>query len=385
MRTTALIMAGGAGERMRASGGPRSKPLAAVRGVPLVERNLLALLGAGFCDVKVAVPLGHAALARWLDERGEALAQALGARLERIEERRPLGSMGAAALLHGHCETLLVVFADNLTSLDLRALVARHEQTGAVLTIATHDELFRLPYGVPRVDGDLVLAFEEKPAIRLLVSSGLYVLGPTALAAMEAGETVGAPTLLARLLARDSPGVLRFQHAAPWIDVNDAQALSRAETLVAEQPAFECWAPRVDRERASVLLGREGRWLIARTESRGGDLWELPGVPLQPGTDPAEALRTAHLVEPPAELCRCAVFDDVDLTTGDIVRHHLLRASGDGGGGAPLGQARWISPMPAEQAVSLRWSTQRALTYAGSPDRDGKAGRKASQNERCGR
>ena len=384
MRTTALIMAGGAGERMRASGGPPSKPLAAIRGVPLVERNLLALLGAGFRDVKVAVPLGHAALARWLDERGEALAQALGARLERIEERRPLGSMGAAALLDGHCETLLVVFADNLTSLDLRALVARHEQTGAVLTIATHDELFRLPYGVPRVEGDRVLAFEEKPAIRLLVSSGLYVLGPTALAAMEAGETVGAPVLLARLLARDPPAVLRFQHATPWIDVNDAQALSRAETLVAEQPAFECWAPRVDRERASVLLGREGSWLVVRTASREGDLWELPGVPLQPGTDPAEALQAAHLVQPSAALSRCAVFDDVDLATGDIVRHHLLRVSGGGGGEAPLERAPWIDPMPAEQAVSLRWSTQRALTYAGSSDPDRRAGWQASQYEGCG-
>jgi dTDP-glucose pyrophosphorylase len=381
MRTTALIMAGGAGQRMRVSGGPRSKPLAPVRGVPLVERNLLALLGSGFRDVKVAVPLGHADLGRWLDERGEPLAAAVGARLERIEERRPLGSMGAAALLRGACETLLVVFADNLTSLDLRALVSRHEETGPALTIATHDQRFQLPYGVPRVDGDRVLAFEEKPATRLLVSSGLYVLGPTALAVLEAGETVGAPILLARLLARDPPApVLRFQHAAPWIDVNDAQALSRAEQLAAEQPSLECWAPRVDRERATVLLGREGRWLVERTEAGGVGLWELPGVPLAPGADPAEALRAAHIVEPQAKLSKSATFDDVDLATGEIVRHHLLRASGDREA-APEG-ARWIGPVAAEQAASLRWSTQRSLAYAGSLRPDGAAWRQASQTER---
>jgi NDP-mannose synthase len=381
MRTTALIMAGGAGQRMRASGGPQSKPLATVRGVPLVERNLLALLGSGFRDVKVAVPVGHAELGRWLRERGVPVAAALGARLERIEERRPLGSMGAAALLRGACETLLVVFADNLTSLDLRMLVRRHEETRAALTIATHDQLFQLPYGVPRVEDDRVLAFEEKPAIRLLVSSGLYALGPTALAALEAGETVGAPTLLTRLLTRDPPAqVLRFQHAAPWIDVNDAQALSRAQKLVAEQPTLECWAPRVDRERASVLLSRKGRWLVGRAEAGGGSLWELPGVPLRSGADPAEALRATHIVEPGAELSKCAIFDDVDLATGQIVRHHLLRASGDCKA-APEG-TRWIGPVAAEQAVPLRWSTQRALAYADFPRPDQAAWWQASQTER---
>jgi len=273
------------------------------------------------------------------------------------------------------------VFADNLTSLDLRMLVRRHEETRAALTIATHDQLFQLPYGVPRVEDDRVLAFEEKPAIRLLVSSGLYALGPTALAALEAGETVGAPTLLTRLLTRDPPAqVLRFQHAAPWIDVNDAQALSRAQKLVAEQPTLECWAPRVDRERASVLLSRKGRWLVGRAEAGGGSLWELPGVPLRSGADPAEALRATHIVEPGAELSKCAIFDDVDLATGQIVRHHLLRASGDCKA-APEG-TRWIGPVAAEQAVPLRWSTQRALAYADFPRPDQAAWWQASQTER---
>jgi NDP-mannose synthase len=356
-------MAGGAGQRMRASGGSSPKPLAPVRGVPLVERNLLALLGAGFRDVKISVPLGHDGLTSWLDQRGEALAGAVGARLERIEEPRPLGSMGAAALLANCYERLLVVFADNLTSLDLRALLARHETAGAALTIATHDQRFRLPYGCPRVDGDRVVAFVEKPDLTMTVSSGLYVLGPAALATMEPGTAIGAPALLAALLARGgSAPVMRFQHASPWIDVNDVHALVQAEELVAEVPTLECWASHVDRERVTVLLGRAGRWLVDRTETPGDGAWELPGVPLEPGSNPAEAAHVAGFLGPAIELSHCTVFDDIELTTGEIVRHHVLRAAAKGEPAVTGG--RWVDPMELPHAVPLRWSTRRALAYA---------------------
>jgi NDP-sugar pyrophosphorylase family protein len=359
VRTRALIMAGGTGRRMRASGVSSPKPLVSVRGVPLVERNLLALLGAGFRDVAVSIPLGHRGLAFWIEQRGKPIAQALGGRLEPIQERRPLDSMGAAALLQDRCESLLIVFADNLTTLDPWALVSRHDESGAALTLATHDQPFRIPYGVPRVAGDRVLSFDEKPVISLLVCSGLYVIGPTALAVMKAGEPIGAPALLKRLLTSDSAApVLRFHHSAPWIDVNDGWAVLRAEELVAAQPALECWAPRVNRERANVLLGHEGRWLVERSSAAGDGVWELPGVWLEPGRNPAEALRAAGVLEPIRDLALCAVFDDVDLSTGDIVRHHLLRASYHSA--APPDGTQWIDAVHTE-ALPLRWSTQRAL------------------------
>ncbi|HKE16415.1 MAG TPA: NTP transferase domain-containing protein, partial [Kofleriaceae bacterium] len=55
MRVAGLILAGGAGERMRRSGGPDApKPLAMVRGASLLERNLCALIGADVRAIWVA-------------------------------------------------------------------------------------------------------------------------------------------------------------------------------------------------------------------------------------------------------------------------------------------------------------------------------------------
>ncbi len=49
--TTALIMAGGASERMRASHGSAHKALVEVLGVPMLEQNLSALLAFGYRDI----------------------------------------------------------------------------------------------------------------------------------------------------------------------------------------------------------------------------------------------------------------------------------------------------------------------------------------------
>ncbi len=52
---TAIIMAGGRSERMRSTAGQTHKALISVLGVPMIERNLLALFAQGFRNVIVAV------------------------------------------------------------------------------------------------------------------------------------------------------------------------------------------------------------------------------------------------------------------------------------------------------------------------------------------
>ena len=74
------MVAGGAGERMRRSGSGVPKPLVPVRGVPLLEHNVSALLAAGVTDVHVAVSTlarggrlrPDAAAATWSPRRGPA-------------------------------------------------------------------------------------------------------------------------------------------------------------------------------------------------------------------------------------------------------------------------------------------------------------------------
>jgi NDP-sugar pyrophosphorylase family protein len=324
MSATALVMAGGAGVRMSATvGQDLPKPLVQVRGVSMLERNVWALVGAGLREVWVAC---RATQRDILDEisRLEPRLGVRGVTLQALVEPVPLGTIGASALLRGRTATLLSVNADNLTAIDLGAMIARHRETGADLTLAGHLHRIRIPYGELRTDGDRVTTYREKPISTTRVCSAVCVLGPAALSAID-GPT-GLHDLAGRLIdtGRD---VRVFEHDAAWIDVNDATDLARAEELVASTDLLECWAASPDQEVVGALVRDGARLLLERRADV--ELWDTPGGKLEAGESAPEALarelreELGIVADDGAPIGR---FDIAELD-GRIVRHHVFELS----------------------------------------------------------
>ncbi len=349
MRTVALVQAGGMGSRMRESGAATIKPLVAVRGVPLLERNVLALLRAGLRDLAVVVPAARPELRAFVEQRVRPLAEALGAALEVQVEMTPSGTIGAAAEWAGRAEALLVVNADNLTAVDLAALLREHSDSGAALTLAVHREPFTIPWGVLEIDGDDVTGYREKPTHDALICSALSVLGPLALAAIPRDRPCPLPALFEALRARGER-IHAHLHAAPWIDVNDARDLERAEALLARHvDAFERLTDAPALTVCGALL-RHGDALLL--EQRTADaashpgLWDTPGGKLEPGETPTAAM--ARELDEELGLADAAPiaignFDDVDVARRRIVRHHVFALDVDPTRlRADLSNFRWV-------------------------------------------
>ncbi|HEX4275963.1 MAG TPA: sugar phosphate nucleotidyltransferase [Bryobacteraceae bacterium] len=233
---TALVMAGGSGQRMRSSGMPVAKPLVPVLGVSLLERNVHALLRAGVRRIIVAVPASLPGVAAFVYGRLTALTRAAGAEVVCFVEDKPLGNIGCAGLFRNETQDLLVVYADNLTTLDLRMIAAEHTANGADMTIATHKQHFHMPFGEVRIEDGDVRAYVEKPTYSYDVCSAVSVLGPAALAALPCDRPTGISSLVQSLIDHGRR-VRSVPHAAPWIDVNDAASIPLAEALIA---AHQC-------------------------------------------------------------------------------------------------------------------------------------------------
>lgn len=228
----ALIMAGGRSERMRASFGPAHKALVQVLGVPLIERNLVTLLAAGVRDITVAVSQAEREISAYVATRGQRLAVAAAARLELLRETEPLGTIGAAGVIELRAKALLIINVDNLTSLDLREFVSQHVESKAALTVATHFETFQIPFGEVVIEQDDIVEYREKPRWPVCISSGTYVLSRTTCELIPRGQRIDIPALFDRVRAHGGR-VVAFPHEAAWIDVNDAEAVRRAEALIA--------------------------------------------------------------------------------------------------------------------------------------------------------
>lgn len=335
--TTALIMAGGRGERMRATGQSTPKPLVAVRGVPLLERNLMNLLCSDFRDIAVAVPSHTPEIGLFVRTRGLALANCFDAKLRLLEETSPLGNIGAVAELETPQENILVIYADNLTCLDLNALVGHHERIGAALTSAVHLEPFRIPFGEVQVQDGMIVSYVEKSERRIMVASGLFVLSSSAIRRIPREQRIEVSCLANRLLA-EGARVGAFFHDSPWIDVNDVTAVERAEQVVADHAdAFECRAATPDDTVVSAVVRQSDKVILERrqpTSSRYPGTWDLPGDVLKAGHT-AEAMIEREL--------RGALgldvitlgtpfrFDDLDPATRQMHRHIVFPVEGGGG------------------------------------------------------
>lgn len=242
---TGLIMAGGQGERMARSGIVGRKPLVEVGGVSLLERNIW-MMARGGCR-RIFVALTRADAAREADRLADFVARAagIGVALAPLIEEVPLGNFGAATMLSHDAGDVMVVYADNLTTLDLAALAVAHRASGAAMTLAAHDEPFRMPYGALEVDADdpdLLTAYREKPVYPILVGSGLAVVTAAALSSLPQGTPLGLVDAANRLTAGGA-AVRLYRHQAAWIDVNDAARLAAAEALLLRDAAFEAWWP----------------------------------------------------------------------------------------------------------------------------------------------
>jgi len=297
----ALVMAGGSGERMHASGVRVPKPLVPVLGVTLLERNVHALLRWGFGNIIIATPAGCAEIRRFVEQRLTPLVKAGGGELVCFVEDRPMGNIGCASAFGERTRHLLVVYADNLTVLDLSRIYERHKEAGADMTIATHRQPFRMPFGEVRTDSGRVTAYVEKPVYYHEVCSAVSVLGPKAMKAIPQDRPTGLSALVQEMIHAGND-VRAFPHTAPWTDVNDAFALRQAEQLIRDhQSAFDVWLS--DRHEARTLICESACGRVRLPKQAGGfrHMAESSAVTTQP----------------------FIAFDDFDEDTSRLMRFHV--------------------------------------------------------------
>ncbi len=173
---TAVIMAGGRGERMRRSGSSLPKPLIKLAGRPLILHLARGLHERGCGPIRIA--LGHRA-----DEIAAELARLAAVHPELELHWQDTGACtgNAGRLLklgeNLPADTFLMCWCDGLSDLDLRAMLAFHQDHGRLATVAAVREPAR--FGVLDLTGDRVEAFREKDRRdRRWINGGYCLLEP---------------------------------------------------------------------------------------------------------------------------------------------------------------------------------------------------------------
>ena len=218
-----VIMAGGAGTRLRPHTEDCPKPLLPVAGKPMLEHIIERAKLEGFNHFVIAIHyLGH------MIEGYFGNGERLGVQINYSREKSPLGTAGALSLLNPlPDEPFVVTNGDVITDIRYGELLDFHTRYAATATMAVRLHEWQHPYGVVQTQGVEIVSFEEKPIARSHINAGVYALDPSALGVLTANAYCDMPTLFERLQAIKKRTVAYPMHE-PWLDVGRPDDLKKA-------------------------------------------------------------------------------------------------------------------------------------------------------------
>ena len=179
----ALVLAAGSGERLRPLTNDIPKPMISIGGKPILQRNIELLTAAGVKEI--AINLHH--LPNIIsDYFGDG--HLYGAKIQYVRETDLLGTAGALRNCSSFFSSapFLVVYGDNLSTIDLTRLISFHRGRGGDATIAVFQRPDPSASGIVSFEeGGRISRFKEKPTENELfsnwVNAGYYVLEPSVL------------------------------------------------------------------------------------------------------------------------------------------------------------------------------------------------------------
>ena len=226
----AIILAGGKAERLGDAAGGRPKSLVEVAGRPLVAYQIGRLARAGVTRVILSCALDQGAL--FVDELAH-----LGVEIVTAEEPERLGRGGGikfAARERVEDGDVFAMNGDELVNVDFAALLARHRETDAAVTVSVARP--KSPFGVVDLaDDDVIEGFSEGGRIPYWVNCGIYVFSAEAIDRLpDKGdhETTTFPELVAERRLR------AYRHEGLWLTVNTPKELRTAGEHVEAHPEW---------------------------------------------------------------------------------------------------------------------------------------------------
>ena len=224
---SALIMAGGKGERLRPMTLTTPKPLLTIEGKAIIDYNIEALASVGVDNVVVST----AYLAEQLDAH---FAQPVaGIQVETIREEQPRGTIGALAdampMLKN--DTLLVMNSDLLTDISLEEMYMHHQLQGADITVAAIPYTVSVPYAILSTEGSCITSLEEKPTYSLYANGGIYMTKKEVAQMVPSDRRYDATDFIEEALTKGLK-VVYFPINGTWIDVGTPSDFRHADEIM---------------------------------------------------------------------------------------------------------------------------------------------------------
>jgi mannose-1-phosphate guanylyltransferase len=218
----AMILAAGLGTRLRPLTQVCPKPLLPLMLQPMLGHLLEQLRRQGVREVAINLHHRAAQLREWIEGRQGDM------RLYLSHEPEILGTAGGMKAMQAFLRQapFLVINADVLANVDVRALWQWHCERQALVTMVVRPDPAARKYGPVRIDtADRVLQINGRPPTRTpvpgqeTVFTGIQMVSPEVLDRIPSGRFSSTTTDVYPALVAETRAVYGYRHKGYWMDV----------------------------------------------------------------------------------------------------------------------------------------------------------------------
>lgn len=223
---TAVLMAGGKGERLKPLTDNIPKPLLKVGHQPIIDYNIDNLLAFGVKDFHFILKHMHEMIEDHLNQKYSASSS----NLNFVIEDEPRGTAGSLSCLkHLNSEYVVLMNSDLLTNINFADMFHRLKESNADFVMATTPYFVDIPYAIINLsDNEQITGLSEKPRMTYYSNAGIYMMKKEVLDAIPDSGKYDATDLVEDLLAKGKK-VVSFPITGYWLDIGRPEEYMKAQ------------------------------------------------------------------------------------------------------------------------------------------------------------
>ena len=222
----AIILAGGAGTRLRPLSEKLPKPMMPLFDRPVLAHSLDLLKRQGIREACMTLRFLPDSITNYFGDGKD-----FGMQLHYQIEDTPLGTAGGVRAASDFCagESVLILSGDAVCDFDFSAAIRFHEEKDADVTILLYAHPEPLEYGLVMTDeSGRITRFVEKPPWNQVftnrINTGMYILSPRAMAEIPAGQVYDFSKDLFPKLLSQGMKLYGVEAEGYWCDIGSPNA-----------------------------------------------------------------------------------------------------------------------------------------------------------------
>ena len=217
-----VIMAGGRGMRLRPLTKNIPKPMLKIGNKPILQTIVERFKESGYENFVICVNYKSKIIKNYFGD-----GKNFGVKISYIQEKTRMGTAGALSLFQKKPnKPFFVINGDLLTNLDFDKMLDYHIHHNSKATMCVTEYNLDSPYGEVKLDDKNIISIEEKPAHKVFVNAGVYILNPECIDLIPR-KFYDMPTFFKKIIKKKIK-TISFPLGEYWLDIGRSNDLKKA-------------------------------------------------------------------------------------------------------------------------------------------------------------